>query len=173
MTGRLLDYLQGHANADGLVLASEMRMIARLKTSHEHLVEALKELESQGKIDILSPLPLLVLKLRSWSGSSSSRVRNEQQISSHAARVHSEVPVSSRAAAATQQEDGGVGEGVALLGEVLAALGPEADPAEFRQILADYHPALIRRCLNRVLTTKTIRVSRAALFRSLLQKLSH
>jgi hypothetical protein len=72
-----------------------------------------------------------------------------------------------------QQEDGGAGEGEALLDEVLAVLGPSADHDEFRAILAGHSLDLIRRCLRRVQATKAIRVSRAALFRSLLEKLSN
>jgi hypothetical protein len=66
-----------------------------------------------------------------------------------------------------------VGEGEALLDEVLDILGPVADRDEFRTILAAHSPALIYRCLRRVQATKAFRVSRAALFRSLLQKLNH
>jgi hypothetical protein len=72
-----------------------------------------------------------------------------------------------------QREVGVAGEGEALLEEVLAVLGPDASRAEFRAILARYSDALVRRCLRRVEATKAIRVSRAALFRSLLTRLSH
>ena len=70
-----------------------------------------------------------------------------------------------------QQEDGGAGEG-GLLEEVLAVLGPGVDRDEFREILAGHPAALIHRCLKRVEATKQIRVSKAALFRSLLKKLA-
>ena len=172
MTDRLLEYVQRRANPGGLVMASEKQLIEKLDTSQEHLARAVAYLESEGKIEVLAPLPFLVLKLRSWSDSSARRARERQQISSHPASMHIDVPVSSSAAAATQPEDGGPGEGEALLDDVVAALGPEADREEFRQILAGYHPAFIRRCLHRVMATKAIRVSRAALFRSLLEKLS-
>lgn len=69
-----------------------------------------------------------------------------------------------------QQRDGGAGEGP-LLGRVLAVLGPEADPDEFRELVAQADPDLVRRCLRRVQATRAIRVSRAALFRSLLGRL--
>jgi len=61
---------------------------------------------------------------------------------------------------------------VTLLAEVLAVLGQSAERDEFQAVLRGYSPELIRRCLRRVRATKSIRVSRAALFRSLLQKLS-
>jgi hypothetical protein len=172
VTERLLEYFQRHAGPDGLAFASETRLIEKFEAAHDELADALRQLESQGHVRILSSLPFVALKLRVWSGSSSHRVARTQQISSPPSSVHSEVPVSSRAAAATQQEDGGAGEGERLLDHVLATLGPEADRDEFRTILIGYDPALIHRCLRRVQATKAIRVSRAALFRSLLHKLS-
>jgi hypothetical protein len=172
MTERLLAHLQSKANSRGLVLANEDALLEKLATTHDALTRALNNLETQGMIEISSPLPFVVIKVPKWSGSNHPRVRKEQQISNSKRSLHIEVPVSSAAAAATQ-EVGGLGEGEALLGEVLALLGPEADRTEFRRILAGQDGALIHRCLRRVQATKAIRVSRAALFRSLLQKLSH
>lgn len=174
MTERLLEHLKRHANHRGLVVASESRLLQELRTTHETLLASVVALESEGAIAVLAPLPFLVCRLRSWSGSSTARVRKEQQTSSNPASVHIEVPVSSSfaAAAAIHTEDGGAGEGEALLTEVLKVLGPSADREEFRRMLARYSPPLIRRCLGRVRATSTIRVSRAALFRSLLQRLS-
>ena len=176
MTDRLLDYLRCYASRRGLILTRGPMLQQRLGCSFDELERALATLRNAGRIEILSPLPFLVLALlpRPWSSSSSDRVPAEQQISRSSDAVHIEVPVSSSAAAATQQsEDGGVGEGEALLDEVLDILGPEADRDEFRTILAGRSPVLIYRCLQRVRATRAFRVSRAALFRSLLQKLNH
>jgi hypothetical protein len=172
MTERLLEHLHSRANSRGLVLANEDALLEKLATTHDALTRALKILEAQRTVEVLAPLPFVVIKLMKWSGSNAPRVRKEQQISDSKRSLHIEVPVSSAAAAATQ-EVGGLGEGEALLDQVLAALGPGADRAEFRAILAGNDPALIHRCLRRVRATKAIRVSRAALFRSLLQRLSH
>ena len=173
MTDRVLDYFRQHANSEGLAMAKESRLIQELDGSRDNLALALDQLETQGKVRILSRMPFVALKLVPWSGSSSSDGENQQQISSHSASVHLEVPVSSsNAAAATHTEDGGAGEGDRLLGEVLAALGPDADRDEFARLIAGKTPALIRRCLERVRATQTIRVSRAALFRHLLRKLA-
>jgi hypothetical protein len=171
---RLLAVLRVHANHRAIALVTEGVLLQESGLSRDGVAVTLNKLDQAGLVEVLSPLPFLVARLRgSWSGSSSSRVRNKQQISSSSAGVHIEVPVSSRAAAATQQsEDGGAGEGEPLLEQVLAVLGPDADRDEFRTILAGHHTALIYRCLKRVEATKTVRVSRAALFRSLLQKLS-
>ena len=68
-------------------------------------------------------------------------------------------------------EDGGPGEGGALLQEILATLG-ESDPTTFRGVLANYPEGAIRAALSRVRATppEKIRKSRTALFRHLLAK---
>jgi len=168
---RLLICLRGRASNRGIVPVRGEVLAKEVEASQEDVGTALDKLERAGLLKILAPFPFLVLKLTSWSGSSTPHPRRAQQISGNPASVHIEVPVSSNAAAATQQEDGGAGEGEGLLDEVLRTLGPEADREEFRAILAGHHPALIHRCLRRVQATRSFRVSRAALFRSLLQKL--
>lgn len=174
MTERLLSALRARANRRGLVLARSERLQAALRCSSEALDSALQVLADDGRLDVLTPPPYLVVALRprSCSGSSSPRARNPPQISSHSRPSQEEVPVSSSAAAAATHEDGGPGEGGRLLEEVLAALGSEARRDEFAAILRHHSPALIRKCLQRVQATNRIRVSKAALFRALLAKLS-
>lgn len=184
MTERLLKLLHERANHRGQVIARAAWLQEELRCSFQELEAALNALVEAGKVEIPSPLPWLVAKVHkanravapgdhSWSGSNPARVHSEQQISSESMSVHKEVPVSSAAAAAMQQREvGGAGEGEALLDVVLRALGPDADRDEFRAILAGHPAALIHRCLKRVQVTKSIRVSRAALFRSLLAKLA-
>lgn len=173
MTARLLAYLKQRANRRGLVLASQEDLLRELAVDRTTVLHTLDALESAFKIEVLAPLPYLVVKLIPWSGSNQPAREKVQQNSSPPARSPIGVPVSSSAAAAAtqQREVGGAGEGEALLEEVLAALGPDANRDEFREILAGQPPTLIHRCLKRVRTTTSIRVSRAALFRSLLQKL--
>lgn len=175
MTERLVHALTSRVNRHGRVIASQDALCRELRTSPDTLENGLRQLSEARVVDILSPLPFLVLRLRSWPGSSRDHLRNKQPNSSAKADLHSEVPVSSSAAAAATQprEVGGAGEGEALLQEVLAVLGPEADREEFRAILAGHGAAVIHRCLSRVQATQAIRVSRAALFRSLLRRLSH
>lgn len=173
MTTRLLSQLQARASHRGVVLLRESVLLETLQMEREALSAGLAELEASAEIEILSPPPFLVLKLKKWSGHAPSVSGNRLQLQQLRLEVHEEVPVSSStAAAATQQEDGGAGEGEALLGEVLEALGPTADREEFAQILSGRSLELVRRCLQRVQATKSIRVSKAALFRSLLQRLS-
>ena len=173
MTENLRNVLGRRVNHDGRVLVSERALLEECRATRDALVSALRTLEETRQIEILSPLPFLVLRLRSWSSSSNVRALKMQPNSSSKREAQGEVPVSSAAAAKQQREVGGAGEGEGLLDEVLAALGPEADRQEFRSILAGRHPSLIHRCLRRVQATKHIRVSKPALFRSLLQKLSH
>lgn len=185
MREKVLRLLQQRANRRGQVLARGPWLEEELGCSSPVLEAALTDLASSGVLEILSPLPWLIVKVRraggrvapeppSWSDSSPSDARKGQQISSNSRSMDIEVPVSSAAAAAMQpREVGGAGEGEALLDEVLALLGPDADRDEFRTVLAGHSRALIRRCLKRVQATRNIRVSRAALFRSLLTKLSH
>jgi hypothetical protein len=176
MTERLLAALRARANRRGLVLARSERLTAELHCSPEVLQSTLQGLAAGGKLDVLMPPPYLVVALRprSCPGSSSPRARNPPQISSQSRPSQEEVPVSSSFAAAAIQsrEDGGPGEGGRLLEEVLAALGPEARREEFAAILRRHSPALVRKCLQRVQVTRQIRVSKAALFRALLEKLS-
>jgi len=173
MTAELLRHLRSRVGRRGLVMRREAVLLAQLRTTKEVLSRALETLVREGAVAVLSPLPFLVLRLGSWSGSSHPGVKNKQQTPQVQAQLYMEVPVSTAAAAAATHEDGGAGEGEALLGEVLGLLGPEADREEFRRILAAHHPALIRRALGRVAQTKAIKVSRPALFRFLLRKLSH
>lgn len=170
----LLATLIRHANHRGLILASEPTLLRERGGAPAELREELMALEEARQVEVLAPLPFLVLRLVSWSGSSRDPARNSPMKGSSPAVVHRKVPVSSSsaAAAAATHEDGGAGEGGRLLEEVLAALGPEAGRAEFAAILKGRPPALIRRCLQRVEATARIRVSKPALFRSLLAKLS-
>lgn len=176
MTERLLAALRARANRRGMVLARSERLEAELHCSPEALKSTLQGLAEGGKLHVLSPSPYLVVALgpRSWPGSSSPRARNPPQVISQSRPSQAEVPVSSSFAAAAIQsgEVGGLGEGGRLLEEVLAALGPEARREEFAAILRRHSPALVRKCLLRVLATRQIRVSKAALFRALLEKLS-
>ena len=174
MTAQLLSQLHAQANHHGLVFLRESPLLEALRTEREPLSAALAQLEAQGEIEILSSLPFLVVKLKKWSGRGPRLGSSQPNLQAQQRGAHREVPVSSSAAAAAmQQEDGGAGEGELLLEEVLGLLGPDADREEFAQILTGHSPELIRRCLRRVQATKSIRVSKAALFRSLLQRLSH
>lgn len=173
MTASLLSALRARANHRGLVLASEQMLARETATGPTSLRRSLHQLAAAGEIRVLAPLPFLVCKFISWSDTSRAIVPAARRNSAPRRSPQRVVPVSGAAAAKQQHEDRGAGEGGTLLDRVLEVLGPDADPAEFLSILAGRDPALVLRCLRRVEATKTIRVSRAALFRSLLSRLDH
>jgi hypothetical protein len=64
--------LQRRANHRGLVIARETVLLEELHSESAPLREALAKLERACAIEILSPVPFLVLKIsRSWSGEAS------------------------------------------------------------------------------------------------------
>ena len=173
MTEQLLALLRRRRNHHGLSLAHQSVLLDELRSSTKDLNAALRELTERGEIEIISPLPFLAVRFPLWPGSSGPLVLETQQ-PLHREPIPLRGPVSSIAAAATNSSSGdrGAAEGEALLREVLAVLGPEADADEFRGILEGRSSEMIRRALRRVEATVRIRVSRAALFRSLLNRLS-
>lgn len=163
--------LASRANYRGVVCRQADLLAQDLGLEEEQLAQWLDRLSNAGLVEVHAPSPYLVIKITAWSDSVHIERAESPDSKPSRSEVHGEVPVSSAAAAAKQQEDGGQGEGETLLDEVLAVLGPDADRNEFRDLLGGRDPSLIRRCLRRVQATKSIRVSRAALFRSLLRKL--
>ncbi|MFH0828798.1 MAG: hypothetical protein V1907_01300 [Candidatus Kerfeldbacteria bacterium] len=164
--------LAARANYRGVVCRPADRLALDLGLEEEQLAGWLERLSNADLIEVHTPTPYLVIKLKAWSDSNHVEHPSSPDSAASSSEVHREVPVSSAAAAAKQQEDGGQGEGEALLDEVLAVLGPDADRDEFRTLLSGRNPSLVHRALKRVQATTSIRVSRAALFRSLLRKLS-
>ena len=59
----------------------------------------------------------------------------------------------------------------ALLREILETLG-ETDPTSFEGAIKNFSPTVIRKALDRVRKTRSLRKNRTALFRYLLTKLS-
>jgi hypothetical protein len=164
--------LSSRANHRGVVCRQADRLAQDLGLEEEQLAEWLDRLNNAGLIELSAPSPYLVIKITAWSDSGHSEEHRAPVSKPSGSEPRGDVPVSSAAAAAKQQEDGGRGEGETLLNEVLVVLGPDADRDEFRSLLLGRDHTLIHRCLKRVQATQSIRVSRAALFRSLLRKLS-
>jgi hypothetical protein len=170
---RLLALLESRANHRGRVIVREPVLLSALDTSHEVLAQLISVLERDRVIEILAPLPFLVIKLLKWSRAKSVRSSAAHDSTAEPSRAL-RGPVSKQAAAASsKQEDGGAGEGEALLADLLTALG-ETDATEFRAIVTSYPAAVIRQALRRVALTppSQIRKSKAALFRFLLGKLA-
>ena len=165
MTDRLLSALEGRANRDGLVLARDAALREELGVGLERLRLALRALEDAGQIRLLSPLPYLALKLLKWPGHGRERAKNQPAANSYSFQQSAD----ERKAIAA--EDGGAGEGDALLQEILVTLG-ETNPTSFRGALEHYPAPKIRAVLDRVRATPPVKVrkSRTALFRYLLAK---
>jgi hypothetical protein len=171
MTSDLLRVLTRHVNHRGLVLADEASLLRESQGTSDQLRRSLAELAESGAVELLSPLPFLVLRLRSWSA-----MNRSQEKTGLKTRPLREAPIDARGYKHTG-EVGGAGEGEGsrrgIIGEVLETLG-ETDATAFARLLEFYSPSLIRAALRRVSRTKpgSIRTSRTALFRYLLGKLS-
>jgi hypothetical protein len=169
-------YLLLQVGHDGRLCRQAGRIAADLSGSVAEVETWLTRLVEARLVVILNPSPFLAIRLLLWSGNGHRQVVDDADNSGPNGDVHVDVPVSSRSAAAASSnhgEDGGQGEGEALLREVLATID-EADPTEFAKLIAQYPSAVVRRALRRVQTTPPaqIRKSKAALFRYLLTKLA-
>lgn len=173
MTNRLLTTLEARANSRGLLLANEATLAVESWYSTDMLRQQLATLEASGVLEILTPPPFLVIRLKVWSGKGreSSKAPNESRVREHRAHSYSLHNQSIDKSKAIAEVDRGVGEGEALLKEILATLG-ETDPATFRGVLGHYPVATISAALKRVRATPPgkIRKSRTALFRYLLAR---
>lgn len=163
MTEQLLAVLQSHANARGVVLVSEESLRDDVPASRGEVEATLAKLATAGFIEILAPLPFLVLRLRSWSGRKVNPRESEppaysaipkQQLNSSYRRPGAHWPVDR-----------------ALLTEILETLG-EGDGKSFEKAVELYSPHVIRIALDRVRRAKGIRKNRTALFRHLLPRLA-
>ncbi len=169
MTDALLSTLEKRANARGVVLADEEALSRELQIPRTVLVEYLAELEAESAIEILAPLPFLVLKLRKWAGRRSEAARMPAKTAGSEVRPYSFQSSLSRSK--RLKESYRQPEGDALLREILETLG-ETDPATFRGALKSYAPDVIRTALDRVRRMKTIRKNRTAVFRFLLPRIA-
>ena len=166
MTERLLACLNSHANNRGMVVITEETLLRELGTDHETASDELSKLERAGPVDILTPLPFLVLKLRKWPG------RTEKVgTSSHSAYSYSKLLQPKQLKNSYRRADPAQEPPSTLLREILETLG-EAEPSSFEKAIELYSPHVIRAALERVRRAKDIRKSRTALFRHLLPRLA-
>ncbi len=156
---QLLAFLRSRATSGGIVPISGEALAEKLGASQEEVAERLDRLERAGLLRILAPFPFLVVKLRLWSGE-----RRQPHISEPAAYSYSKL-LHNRL-----NESYSAGEAV-LLGEILDTLG-ETDPSTFEGAIRNYSPEVIRKALDRVRRTRSLRKNRTALFRYLLTKLA-
>ena len=169
-------YLLLEADHQGRLCRKSERIAADLGVEETEVGVWLKRLVDVGLVTVLSPSPFLVTRLAMWSGNKAGAAANQAVGSKPGGAGEEDVPVSSSSAAAASNnngEDGGRGEGEELLREVLAALD-EADPDEFRDLIARFPSETVRGALRRVQATPPgqIRKSKTAMFRYLLGKRS-
>ena len=166
MSESLLETLAGHVNARGVVMVAEDTLLRTIGSDREVVAEALKKLERAGLVEILAPLPFLVLRLRTWPGK-----RDKSPDSS--GNAYSAIQLlQSKHLNSSYRHPGAHGPiDPALLQEILETVG-ETDGKSFEKAVELYSPHVIRLALDRVRRTKGIRKSRTALFRHLLPRLA-
>ena len=167
MTERLLACLQSHATNRGMVVITEEALLREIGTDHETVSGELAKLARAGLVQILTPLPFLVVKLpRKWPSRGEKTV-----ISSHSAYSYSKL-LQPKQLKNSYRQDGQTEEPPSnLLQEVLETLG-ETDAGAFEKAIELYSPQVIRTALERVRRARGIRKSRTALFRHLLPRLA-
>lgn len=167
MSDALLARLQAHANTRGVVIVSEETLVQELGGAPGALRRALDGLVGQDAVEVLSPLPFLVLKLKKWSGMSGNASNSSPRAYSYSKLFQSQQLNNSyrQGGQAAAPTDGN------LLQEVLDTLG-ETDQASFVKAIELYSPHVIRTALDRVRRARDIRKSRTALFRHLLPRLA-
>ena len=135
-------------------------VVTEIGAPAEDVAAALDKLERAGLLTILAPFPFLVLRLRSWSGKSTEPRESRASGYSYSKLSSNRLNESYRPAGEDE-----------LLREILETLG-ETDPTTFEGAIKNFAPEVIRKALDRVRRTRSLRKNRTALFRYLLTKLS-
>ena len=162
MNERFLACLESHANTHGLVIARQDEILREVGGSQATAASILDVLEHDGVVEILSPLPFLVLKLKKWSGVAANTGGPGPSAYSHSKQLLETQPL---------KDSLRPNADASLLREILETLG-ETDAASFEKAVELYSPHVIRTALNRVRRARDIRKSRTALFRHLLPRLA-
>jgi hypothetical protein len=157
---RLLARLRDRANSRGIVPVQGDVLVQEAGSTQEEVGAALDKLERAGLLRILAPFPFLVVRLRSWSGKVANPAHSRPSAYSYSKLSSNRLNESYRLAG-----------GDPLMGEILATLG-ETDPTSFEGAIANFPVDVIRKALDRVRRTRSLRKNRTALFRYLLTKLS-
>ena len=157
---RLLARLRERANTRGIVPVRGDVLAEEVGVPQEEVGAALDKLERAGLLSILAPFPFLVVKLHSWSGMS-----QKQSTSKDAAYSYSQLSSNRLNKSYRPNRDD------ALMREILETLG-ETDPTSFEGAIKNFPPDVIRKALDRVRRTRSLRKNPTALFRYLLTKLS-
>ena len=167
MNERFLACLESHANTHGLVIARQDEILREVGGSQATAASILDVLEHDGVVEILSPLPFLVLKLKKWSGVAANTGGPGPSAYSHSKQLLETQQLKDSYRPGAESATAAAG----LLREILKTLG-ETDAASFVKAVELYSPHVIRTALNRVRRAREIRKSRTALFRHLLPRLA-
>lgn len=165
MKAPLLQSLLNKASAQGVVITREVVLCDELRASAGDLRVGLDALAADGDLEILSPLPYLVLRLKRWPGR-----HDKTAILSTLAYSYPKQLLQSKQIKNSYRPEGPSSED-GLLHEILETLG-ETDGASFKKAVELYSPHVIRTALSRVRRAQGIRKSRTALFRHLLPRLA-
>jgi hypothetical protein len=157
---RLLARLRERANTRGIVPVRGDILAEEVGVPQEEVGAALDKLERAGLLRILAPFPFLVLKLHSWSGMTPKPGNSRPVAYSYSKLSSNRLNESYRPAGNS-----------ALMQEILETLG-ETDPTSFEGAIKNFPAAVIRKALDRVRRTRSLRKNPTALFRYLLTKLS-
>jgi hypothetical protein len=157
---RLLISLRDRASVRGIVPVRGDVLAREAEATQEEVGTALDKLERAGLLKILAPFPFLVLKLTSWPGKTLVRGDSRPAAYSYSKLSSNQLNESYRP---TGDDE--------LLREILETLG-ETDPTSFEGAIKNFAPEVIRKALDRVRRTRSLRKNRTALFRYLLTKLS-
>lgn len=158
MTEHVLQALRRRTNHRDLVITRESDLLDELHITSEVLRAAISRLAEDRLLEILSPLPFLVVK---WSG--------RQPKSPDAYSFESSLSRSKRLKESYRPSDP---ESQALLQEILDTLG-ETDPTTFRGAIRSYPPGVIRTALARIRRMKNIQKNPTAVFRFLLPRIAN
>lgn len=165
MSEHLLAALRRRANHRDLAIVRDSALLDELRVDAGALVVALRQLEDAGLIEVLSPLPFLVAKIRTpWRGSGPKAQHSGPNVYSYSKLLQTKQLKDSYRPTELAANDG-------LLHEILGVLG-EDDPAPFRKAIDHYSPHVICTALDRVRRAKSIRKNRTALFRHLLPRIA-
>jgi hypothetical protein len=159
---RLLICLRERASHRGIVPVRGDVLAKEVGSPPEEVGAALDKLERAGLLTILAPFPFLVLRLSSWSG-----IRAKHRDSRPGAYSYGKLSSNPENESMSYRP----ASDNSLLREILDTLG-ETDPTSFEGAIKNFAPDVIRKALDRVRRTKSLRKNRTALFRYLLTKLS-